>query len=224
MGKHKGKSVSFTRKANYNAVIKKKPNYLSNELKSLSSKGPEAHFHTFEYPADYIGQTGSVECVNLIEVGDLETTRIGNQIEANYLRVTGSFAGGDSPPNILVRMIIFVDKICDGNLPTLQELLNNRDDAKTDDLDIYQQVKYDNRHRFIILKDKTWALDNSAKKNFFFDKFINLKKMNIYYKGATVNMEDAGQNSVFIAFLSNTNSANETPTLRYVARLKFEDK
>lgn len=160
-----------------------------------------------------ISNTGGLYSLSVMAQGDTQETRQGQKILAKDLLLRGSLQVNASATSTRVRMIIGVDKMGNGAYPTTTDILDSASVYAPLDID-------DSQGRFVILYDRLYNLETDGKDSVAFKIYKKLD-FHIAFKGTTATEADIGKNYIWILFL--TDEAVNTPTVSYIARMKYYD-
>jgi len=146
-------------------------------------------------------------------LGDAYNQRDGAQIMPKGLELKIVFDGGLIVTSF-ARVILFIDTMNSGSLPSVNNVLNLAQYLSTyNALTVYEQKRY------VILKDVTVALCPSGQNGKTLDfHFKNLQK--ISYNGDTDVNSANGKNSIHLLVITST----ATPTLTYNSALRYIDQ
>lgn len=162
----------------------------------------------------------------LVQAGTGDSNRVGRKITATKLNIRGKLEMGNQTDSnsacAAVRVIIFIDKQCNGAAAGAGDILASTDWRSYRNLD--------NATRFQVLKDVLFDI-NSHGSNFdgaavdtlcweqSFSWSIPLKNLPIYYDASTGAVTDLTSNNIgVLAIASRANTG-----LDYIARLRFAD-
>lgn len=149
------------------------------------------------------------------------------QFKANIQNILTSTEG-------VLRMLVVYDKQPNGQLATIQDVIESRDSSNTATTSIYSCPKVENRDRFDIIRDKTWhapactntggVLTNlsypSNDDEMEFSEFIKLKKKTTYKDtSAAISSIATGSLLLFLLCSGTTNAYS----LNWSSRLRFYD-
>ncbi len=128
--------------------------------KGRKFRHPELKFHDLALTDAVIAANGSIlsASVNVIAQGTGESQRIGRKcnIESISWRFAIDISAGASPTasDDIVRVILYLDKQCNGSQPGVTEILN------LDDVQSFRNLENKNRFRFLM--DRTYAMNANA--------------------------------------------------------------
>lgn len=153
--------------------------------------------------------TGAVLHLTQMAQGDGASNRHGEQCKIKSL--SAKFYGSQHADgvNTVMRCIWFIDTQQDGTNPTPAELL--------EDIQIHSHMNFDNRKRFVVLKDMVINLgDNTAFDGTWFKKL----SLTVDWDGTTGT---TGMKNNHLYFYYMSNEATNTPTLNIEHRLRYLD-
>lgn len=167
---------------------------------------------------------------NLIPQGTTKNTRIGNKCTITNINVHGFLVTASQlVPNILgdkIRWIVFVDRQANGAVPAaISDLIQTMPGATTD---IHSFRNMDNVDRFVILKDKTYVLNQGTQNaNLGSQQFIREIKMNkkcnipLEFSSTTGAITEVRSNNVMCLFINTT--GNGFTSFAMTSRVKYSD-
>jgi len=187
-----------------------------NTAYSRRINGPtEFKYKLTSVAAENATDAGATVLLNGMQNGTSYTTRIGNQISlySLELRISWHIISANSA---LGRMIIYYDKQTNGTTPTTTSLLNNATPMD------FKNLGY--RNRFRILKDKTMALDSSARDVYFTKYYMKFKRPLVTTYNTTNGglVADIMTGGLFLLYLSDE-GVGDYPTFTAQIKLKFND-
>lgn len=103
-------------------------------------------------------QNGTFLLVTNIPQGNTKVTRVGNKCSIIGMNIKGSVANGSITGPAMARLIILVDRQSNGVIPTNAQLMADTTAATNWN----SPINIDNRRRFRILVDKTWACNDGG--------------------------------------------------------------
>lgn len=192
----------------------------------LGAVGIETKFHDGSF--NFTTATGGTIEDSIIEIpqGTTEKTRIGRKafIKSIHMRMNttlGAFAGSTAPPDDTIRILVYMDKQCNGTAATALQILETAT--------IHSFRNLANSDRFQILMDKTHTMryaggsgDGAANdygvKRAFFQKHIKLH-MPVHYDLTAGAITEIRSNNIGV-FVIGT-EADMTFAMNY--RIRFTD-
>lgn len=179
-------------------------------LKSLINT--EAKFNDLAATVTTLGTTVQYARLTGMANGTDDKSRLGNKVLLKDITLRFTVTKNVVPQNQTFRIILFVDKECDGALPISPNPLQT---AQT-----CSPLHMDFSKRFVIIKSWTMALNLSANSQQYVKYY---KELNIHceYDGSTNAIGDAKENQVYLAYFSNDN-VNQG-TIDFYSRVKFYD-
>lgn len=167
--------------------------------------------------------------LNLIPQGTTKNSRIGNKCTVVNLNIHGQLTlltqAADSVVGDKVRFIVFIDKQANGAVPaSVADILQTMPGATTD---VNSFRNLDNVERFIILKDKTYTLNQSTQSGALGSNVVVREiKMN---KKCAVPLEFSSTTGAITEIRSNNimwmaiSLGNNTTNIALTSRVKFSD-
>lgn len=171
----------------------------------------EEHYKDFQFNNTF-STTGDIQLMSGIAIGDTDITRSGNKVLFKDLVFRGNVNASNLSTNTTVRMILFIDKECDGVTPTVTQLLQQAS--------VHSPLNMDFSKRFVILKDQLMSFSNVGTLERVF-KTYKVLNFHGFYDGSTVAIADCKENQIFSLFISDTTVNN--PGYSYWARIKYYD-
>lgn len=166
--------------------------------------------------------------INLIPQGVTESQRIGRKCTIKAIQWKGSirlaeFVGSSLQPGMVLRMMVLMDKQCNGAAPTVTGVLETAH--------IYSYLNLVNSGRFKVLSDKTYRMDSktsagngaandnsSTRQPFNFYKKCNIP---LEFDGATGAITEIRSNNLFILLIGE--GIQDNMSLESKIRLRFTD-
>jgi len=185
---------------------------------------------------DTIGTAGSIASagsfslsLNLIPQGTTKNTRIGNKCTITNINIHGQLTlltqAADSVVGDKVRMIIFVDKQCNGAAVAAASDLIQTMPAASTDINSFRNM--DNVNRFVILKDKTVSLNQTTQSASLGSnvvtreiKFNKKCSIPLEFSSTTGAITEVRSNNIQFMFISLQNNATQ---FAFTSRVKFSD-
>lgn len=172
-----------------------------------------------------VNTTGSVTCLNLIAVGDDNTTRDGRQVTIKSVQLHGMiFPEDNTTSNIKGRVMLVWDNANNsGAIATIAQILTAADGVAF--------PLIDNANRFTILVDRTFAVgkvDNTATQAFasspttFDVEIYKLINCVTQYSGTTAAIGSI-QNGALLLVTVGSGAAGAAATLNAATRVRFTD-
>lgn len=177
--------------------------------------------------------------LNGIAQGPGNNQRIGNKIRMKALRMKGHIINLATNVQTYGRLIVLYDRQPNGALPTYATAYQTRDSAGAATNSAFSDPNFDNKDRFIVLKDMTIVFpsvtntigvltnvgfDQGTKSDlniFNVDVYIKLKGLLTSYSGATAGIADITTGSLLLGCIIHQGAA--TWTFRNVERLTYYD-
>lgn len=164
------------------------------------------------------GTSALFTCHSAMQQGSTDQNRIGNSIKCQSIQIQANIAMNESAVAQTLRCIIFVDKENDGADPTGTGMLLQ--DTSTAQSQLVSRINKDFSKRFVILKDKSFNLQNYGTKNIHFKYFSKLD-FHTLYDGATSAVTDFKENQVYTMWISDDNTIK--PAVYQYSRLLYTD-
>lgn len=166
--------------------------------------------------------SGSVlNSLNLIPQGTTDQKRIGNKITIRNINIRGQFSlddqGTGAFTSCIMRVILFVDKQCNGATATVADILT------TADINSFRNM--DQVERFVILKDKNYTLPVTAANVLHTSDSTRTwnisKKCNydVHFSSTTGAITEIRSNNVGLLYITSNTIVNAEG----IARIKFTD-
>lgn len=155
---------------------------------------------------------GDIQFLSGIAQGDTDITRSGNKVLLKDILFRVNINSNSATQNTTVRMILFVDKECDGANPTVAQLLTSASPLSPLNMDFSK--------RFVIISDKLMSFSNTGQQERTF-KIYKTLNFHALFDGNLVTVADAKENHIFALFISDTAANN--PGYSYTSRIKFYD-
>ncbi len=177
----------------------------------------ELHYHDVSASAVSLSTTPSMALFNGIQLGDTATTRTGQSIKMDRGDLRFTLEGDNTAVRQFVRIIVVVDKQCNGAAMSAGDLLNNT----TSPLNIVTPYTDGSQMRFIILFDETFALSTTGQGVITKVVGIPANQHVMYNINNVGDVTDIITNSIYMLYFSDQ-SVNQ-PLLNYYWRLWYVD-
>lgn len=159
--------------------------------------------------------SGSLILLNGISQGDGESNRDGVQVRYKSCEHSVVVSQHTSATQTILRWLLFIDLQPDGSTPGMSEVLD------TSSAPAYMAARnLDNRSRFLILKDKSFAMSSTGTRMHAWKYFRKLD-LKTLYTGTGSLIGNIKNHSLFLLLVSS--EATNTPTVVYHNRLRFID-
>jgi len=163
-----------------------------------------------------ITSTESIIPLTNIQQGVTSETRIGESLKLMSIHFRGQMFGDPAIAVSQVRLVLVQDMQTNGALYTNSDLFEN----VSANADLVTQRNLKNKHRFRILMDRTYSMQNTG--NLCHDiNFYQKLSMLIRYKSNNGDITDLSSNSLTLYAVSNRTT--DAPDLNYSIRLRFVD-
>lgn len=187
--------------------------------------------------------TGTIQALNLIQVGSSMFNRIGRKIEMRSLRLvcninTLNVTRATISPQI-GRIMVIYDRQTNGANPTLTDFLQDTDQAGGNSASTLSGLNMNNRERFVTIIDKKTSLPQGTATagvltNVFpngepipetIDEFRRLRGLTTHYKADSnpAVIGDIATGGLFILAFSDYGPGAEIFSFDYNVRLKYVD-
>lgn len=151
--------------------------------------------------------------------GDTESSRQGNSLLAKLVSAKVHMLHGTGGDNVqVIRLILFIDKVSDGVVPTVAELLDNTVAGG----DIARYNTNNAGSRFIILSDTTHTVTSSAEKSFAQLSVTKSLSHHLKYTGTTAAQSDASSGHLYL-FAVSSDGGPYPPDLKIDTVVRFID-
>jgi len=187
--------------------------------------------------------TGTITCINLIQVGSSMFNRIGRKIEMKSERLCGQInqlAVSRTQLTIdYARVMIIYDRQTNGAFPTIGDIFQDTDQAGTNTTDTRSGINMDNRERFVTLIQKNLLLPqatatagvltnvypNASSVEVIIDEFRQLRGLTTHYKAdsAPAVIGDISTGALYVITDSLSGASTELFAIHLNARLKYVD-
>lgn len=157
--------------------------------------------------------TLGVNYLSNLGTGTSDQTRTGNSILGKDLQVNYTITMNASATNTFFRIMIIVDKQCDGADPTGGSILS-------DPTRVTSPLNKDFTNRFVNLRDTVLSLSTSGNTNVSGKIYIKVP-WHIYYDGSSSTNSSFKENQLFLIMLSN--ETTNPPTVTWNGRFNFYD-
>ncbi len=164
-----------------------------------------------------LSTTISITTPSILAQGDLKTQRGGNKVRFKSIHRKGFFSLHASATTSMVRLMIVLDKQCNGAVFSIADLL---EDSTVGD-SIVSPRDVDNMNRFVVLSDKTYKLADGGGNQLI--QFNIYKRINlpIRYDGTGATVANMTSNALYLVSFSN--EATNTPIITDFCRIRFID-
>jgi len=169
--------------------------------------------------------TGSVTALNLLAIGDDNTTRDGRQVTIKSVQVRGLIRPNDSivNPSLARVMLVWDNAVNSGTIATIAQILTAAD-SKSFPL-------IDNSNRFTILSDDSFALaeqSSTATQSFAgapmvhcYEKYLRINQVT-QYSGTTAAIGSIQNGALYLVTIGSQ-AAGAGSTLDAATRVRFTD-
>lgn len=191
----------------------------------------------------FVNSTGSVVCINLIQVGSSMFNRIGRKIEMHSIRLMTNLINIAATRNTILcdylRIIVVYDRQTNGALPTIGDIIQDTEQNATNTTTPFSGLNMNNRERFVTLIDHritipqanstagvlTNVFPNDVGLQVKTDEFRRLRGLTTHYKAdsSPAVIGDISTGALFIVTLAAQPAGTELFALDWNVRLKYVD-
>jgi len=176
--------------------------------------------------------------LNGVQTGSGFFNRVGSRIEMKSLQINGflgpnTAATSTTPSNL--RMLIVYDRQPVGALPTVSDVLQDRNQVGTAITGGLSHINLDNRDRFTILRDMRWIVPTvtagvvtgisiGVGDPWTVNTFIKLKGLGTHFKSTSnpATIADISTGALYALFVTETNDSDWVVEADF--RLRYDDK
>lgn len=183
-------------------------------LPYIKANNAEAKYFDTNFSVSPVLATPGLNNITAMSQGLTDITRIGNSIKLKDLKVRVTLSPNfTTNTNNLIRIMILVDKMQDGTLPTYAQIF----EVPT----VFNSpLNKDFTDRFVLLRDKYITLNSGGDNELFFDMYLKLD-YHVRYLGPGNAGVDQGPGTIYI--LSWSREAVNAPTIQYYNRINYYD-
>lgn len=156
--------------------------------------------------------TGTITLLTAIATGDDDSNRNGNSILGKDVSSRIQLTLNASATATYIRLMLIVDKQCDGVLPAVTDVLQT---AST-----VSPLNKDFSNRFVVIRDKLYSLDTVSSRTLT-DRMYSKVSFHLHYDGATAAIADCKENQLYLLTISS--EATNTPALVSYWRFNYYD-
>lgn len=203
-----------------------------NRYPKLASRGwmnnnAELKYNDLGAAAYGAGTTGTVTCLNLVAVGDDNTTRDGRQICNRSIHVTGMLTPVDATTlvNYARLLLVWDSQPNSGTIAAITDILV----ASTS----LSHTNLNNRERFTVLRDCRYAQGKSdttatqaisdGNNTYSVNEFVNLKDIKTTYSGTTAAIGSVATGALLMVTIGSGADA-AAGSFALATRLRFTDR
>lgn len=165
---------------------------------------------------------GTLVLLNGLVPGTGASQRIGKKIVTKSLLFRGSIGSGDTggtPFRGMVRLLWIYDKQSNATAPTVAQILES--------VAAYSPMNMDNRDRFVVLRDKQYAIDQSGGNQSAQVKlYKRLMIPTIYNAGVAGTVADITSGSIYLLLIGESAGATvptNQPIIDFTNRIRYDD-
>lgn len=191
-----------------------------------------------------LNTTGTITCVNLIQVGSSMYNRIGRKLEMRSVRMVAQLITLTVTRNTVVpdyaRVVLVYDRQTNGALPAFADIFQDTEQSGTNTSFSMSGINMNNRERFLVIMDKritipqgndtagvlTNVFPNDADLPVKFDEFRRLRGLTTHYKADSnpAVIGDVATGGLYLCcFTVNQAAGTEIFALDWNLRLKYTD-
>jgi len=209
----------------------------------LKTRGEEKKVLFTGTPNLAVDATGTIQCLNLIQVGSSMFNRIGRRIEMISVRFTGSFdpiVATRQVESDYLRIAIVYDRQTNGAFPALADIFQDTDQAGTNTTNAKSGLNMNNRERFVVIMDKriyipqltltagVWTNpvpSDGGHWQVLMDEYRRLNKLTTHYKADSTPavIGDISTGALFICSLAENGAGTGACSVEWNVRLKYVD-
>jgi len=187
--------------------------------------------------------TGTITCINLIQVGSSMFNRIGRKIEMKSVRLCGQInqlAVTRTQLSIdYARVMIIYDRQTNGAFPALADILQDTEQSGVNTTNAFSSLNMNNRERFVTIMDKrftlpqatntlgaiTLAFPNDVDYPMKIDEFRKLRGLTTHYRADSnpAVIGDISTGSLLVLSVSLVAAGQDIWEFSWNARLKYVD-
>lgn len=190
-----------------------------------------------------LNSTGTIQALNLIQVGSSMFNRIGRRIEMISVRLSASLEAlavtrlSNQDP---ARIIIVYDRQTNGAYPAITDVLQDTDQLANNTTTQFSGINMNNRERFVVLMDHRFYLPqinntagvlsgayptDSVWTKHYLTEFRKLGKLTTHYKADSnpAVIGDISTGGLFIISLAGNAAGTENFRMPWNVRLKYVD-
>ena len=240
--KRKTTTKKINKKGYYNKKARiPRPLLKYGNIMNTNNSKPEIKTVDVEMPSTNIDATGAAFLLNGLQEGTSFYNRLGRKVCGKSLRIIGqigqsSFETNKNPEYF--RIIVVYDRQINGAFPPVSAILLNYRSNGTSATSAFSQLNMDNVDRFIILRDKKYAVCNNNstdgmeqvsasaidyKGDYNIDEYIKLGKLDTNYKGSSGAVGDISTGGLLIYLLGTEEAERNGYIFRGSCRYRFYD-
>ncbi len=159
---------------------------------------------------------GVIQQLTLINQGDTTNTRDGAQIKLTSFQIKGQCQLHTSATSSVVRLMLILDKQTNQAIYTTADLLSNVTTVDS----INAPLNLDNKHRFVVLWDKTLTMSEIGNEVRQF-KYYRKLSLKLRFDASTGAIADLTSYSLSLVRISN--ETTNLPNYSAIIRLRYVD-
>lgn len=196
--------------------LKRRVNKIARRVKNLEqSRDWKTADHTIG--ATNIVNTGNVDWVSFVDIGDLEDERTGNEIAIGSLQIDGVITQDNAGANVCnVSVYLVIDKDSNDAKPTIAGLLESATPLS------HINVNSLNQYR-ILRKFQTTVSDSDKGRNFHFYYKWKKQLKTGFNDNAPVQATGVGAETNHLYLVTIGDLAAAWPQIKYDCRLRYTD-
>lgn len=212
------KKITYGRKKTTRAKTFKK--------RVLAIVRPETHNHIISF-APLVNSTGAITYLTNLDDSILSTGYTGSQVRAKRLSLRWRLTNGTTGTvaSLEHRIIVFIDRMQDGVIPTVAEVLDATGNP------IHSDIQQENQKRFKVLYDSNFAVNATMLPASGLPVFHRVGKIvkrldhtiNYADTGSSGVIADAREGNIFCLTISDIAAGTTAPLLLIEGSLYFTD-
>lgn len=183
-----------------------------NTVKKMLGKKLEHKISDVSFNGTY-GQSAQITLINGLNQGANQSNRIGNEFIMKHLEIRLEMIVADTTN--VCRILVVLDRQANNAAFIQTDLFQVNNDP-------FSFINEDNKKRFKIIYDKTYATSTNWRPVVSIHKYINLKNIVTYCNGTTSAIGNIKTNALFFVMLSDS-AVGPNPTFYGYSRLTYTD-
>lgn len=195
------------------------------EVKKIISGKEETKYLDTVVSSAPITNTGVIRALSLVPEGSDNVSRIGKQIELKKVSQLANISAGTTGLIQTLRHIIFQDKMQNGTIPTVAEVLET--------VIVYSTLNFDNfKQRFHLIKDEWFTIIGNETAGQLTEVSMRTRRSNLFgkkllhkvqYLGTDNSQGAQGKNNVYEMWLGDSSAGTTQPLVATTTRIEFKD-
>ncbi len=179
-------------------------------------QGVEFKFFDQTTAGGTLNLTGSIEVLNNMAGGTTESTRVGTEIHANRILITGFVSNRNgTPSDTICRLMLVRDRYPQATAPTIADILGS-----AGSLLVNEHRNMINKGRFKVMVDYRWSMDTVGHSLVPFKILFKLDHVVKYTDGSA---DDPETNGLYIIGISTITAGANAPTMDFDSRYSYTD-